>query len=75
MLINFLVRVLQWQRCSYRGRGSGSQPPLPEFGRSVNPIQIRKADYAQNIILPALPWIQKAIYLPQMAFNPQQISW
>ena len=30
-----------------RGRGQGGQSP-PEFGRSVNPIQTRGADYAPH---------------------------
>ena len=43
------------------GRGGGGEPPPPEFGRSVNPIQTRGADYAPHTTANH-PRIQKAIY-------------
>ena len=37
-------------------------PPLPEFGRSVNPTQTRGGQIKPLTLLPAPPRIQKAIY-------------
>ena len=47
------------QRCSYRGEVRGARAPL-EFGRSVNPIQTRGADYAPHYCQPPTPLISKS---------------
>ena len=40
----------------------GGEPPSPEFGRSVIPIQTKGADYT-HYITASPPRIQKAIYI------------
>ena len=46
----------------YLAKKGGEARAFPEFGRSVNPIQIRGADYAPHTTAPPSPPIQKAIY-------------
>ena len=51
--------------------GGGAEPPL-EFGRSVNTIQIRGADYAPHTT--ASPRIQKAIYTSALHSDKSSVS-
>ena len=44
-----------------RGVARGPEPPPPEFGRSVNPIQTRGADYVPHTTANHTQ-IKKAIY-------------
>ena len=55
LIRNFIYYIMTFQGC--RSYGGQAHPP-PDFGRSVNLIQTRGADYAPHIITSP----QKAIY-------------